>query len=145
MLQFSSVQFSCSVVSDSLRPHELQHARPPSASPIRPPQIRGPRQFWVFLFEYLTVGRIDRRFIFSYKRSRYKTHSFSLLLVLSHMIPSPHVHLLTRLPFTPISQAPEKQKEGTFPSMTDYLYWKKARILLSWGQQAIQGSYVICS
>ena len=25
--QFSSVQFSLSVVSDSLRPHELQHAR----------------------------------------------------------------------------------------------------------------------
>ena len=25
----SSVQFSCSVMSDSLRPHELQHARPP--------------------------------------------------------------------------------------------------------------------
>ena len=25
----SSVQFSCPVVSDSLRPHELQHARPP--------------------------------------------------------------------------------------------------------------------
>ena len=32
MLQFSSVQFSCSVVSDSLRPHELQHARPPCPS-----------------------------------------------------------------------------------------------------------------
>ena len=28
-VQFSSVQFSGSVVSDSLRPHELQHARPP--------------------------------------------------------------------------------------------------------------------
>ena len=27
--QFSSVQFSRSVVSDSLRPHRLQHARPP--------------------------------------------------------------------------------------------------------------------
>ena len=27
--QFSSVQFSRSVVSDSLRPHGLQHARPP--------------------------------------------------------------------------------------------------------------------
>ena len=27
--RFSSVQFSHSVVSDSLRPHELQHARPP--------------------------------------------------------------------------------------------------------------------
>ena len=31
----SSVQFSCSVMSDSLRPHELQHTRPsyPSSSP----------------------------------------------------------------------------------------------------------------
>ena len=33
MFQFSSVQFSHSVVSDSLRPHELQHARPPCPSP----------------------------------------------------------------------------------------------------------------
>ena len=30
----SSVQFSCSVVSNSLRPHELQHTRPPCPSPI---------------------------------------------------------------------------------------------------------------
>ena len=29
----SSVQFSCSVLSDSLRPHELQHARPLCPSP----------------------------------------------------------------------------------------------------------------
>ena len=29
----SSVQFSRSVVSDSLRPHELQHARPPCPAP----------------------------------------------------------------------------------------------------------------
>ena len=28
----SSVQFSCSVMSNSLRPHELQHARPPCPS-----------------------------------------------------------------------------------------------------------------
>ena len=32
-LWFSSVHFSCSVVSNSLRPHELQHARPPCPSP----------------------------------------------------------------------------------------------------------------
>ena len=32
--RFSSVQFSRSVVSDSLQPHELQHARPPCPSPI---------------------------------------------------------------------------------------------------------------
>ena len=31
--EFSSVQFSRSVVSDSLRPHESQHARPPCPSP----------------------------------------------------------------------------------------------------------------
>ena len=31
--QFSSVQFSHSVMSDSLWPHELQHARPPCPSP----------------------------------------------------------------------------------------------------------------
>ena len=32
-VQFSSVQFSRSVVSDSLRPHESQHSRPPCPSP----------------------------------------------------------------------------------------------------------------
>ena len=32
-VRYYSVQFSCSVVSDSLRPHELQHARPPCPSP----------------------------------------------------------------------------------------------------------------
>ena len=32
-VQFSSVQFSLSVVSDSLQPHESQHARPPCSSP----------------------------------------------------------------------------------------------------------------
>ena len=32
-LRISSVQFSRSVVSDSLRPHESQHARPPCPSP----------------------------------------------------------------------------------------------------------------
>ena len=29
----NSVQFSCSVMPDSLRPHELQHTRPPCPSP----------------------------------------------------------------------------------------------------------------
>ena len=33
LLVFSLVQFSRSVVSDSLRPHESQHARPPCPSP----------------------------------------------------------------------------------------------------------------
>ena len=38
-LKGSSVQFSCSVVSDSLRPHESQHFRPPCLSPT-------PRVHW---------------------------------------------------------------------------------------------------
>ena len=33
LLYYSSVQFSPSVVSDSLRPHESQHTRPPCPSP----------------------------------------------------------------------------------------------------------------
>ena len=33
LFRFSSVQFSRSVMSNSLRPHELQHARPPCPSP----------------------------------------------------------------------------------------------------------------
>ena len=33
MVRFSSVQFSCSIVSNSLWLHELQHARPPCPSP----------------------------------------------------------------------------------------------------------------
>ena len=37
--QFSSVHFSHSVVSDSLRPHESQHARPPCPS-------QAPRVYW---------------------------------------------------------------------------------------------------
>ena len=32
-IQFSSVQFSCSLMSDSLWPHGLQHTRPPCPSP----------------------------------------------------------------------------------------------------------------
>ena len=36
-LKILSIQFSCSVVSDSLRPHESQHARPPCPSPA--PQV----------------------------------------------------------------------------------------------------------
>ena len=38
-LQFSSVHFSRSIVSDSLRPHESQHARPPCPSPT--PGVHG--------------------------------------------------------------------------------------------------------
>ena len=44
-IQFSSVQFSRSVVSDSLRPHESQHTRPPSPTPRVHPNSR-PSSRW---------------------------------------------------------------------------------------------------
>ena len=40
----SSVQFSCSVVSDSLRPHESQHARLPCPSPS--PRVHSNSRPW---------------------------------------------------------------------------------------------------
>ena len=40
-----SVQFSCSVVSDFLRPHESQHARPPCPSPT--PRVYPTHDHWV--------------------------------------------------------------------------------------------------
>ena len=46
-VKISSVQFSRSVVSDSLRPHESQHARPPCPSPT--PGVRSdsrPSSLW---------------------------------------------------------------------------------------------------
>ena len=46
---FSSVQFSHSVVSNSLRPHELQHARPPYPSPT--PRVHSnsrPSSWWCY-------------------------------------------------------------------------------------------------
>ena len=49
-VQFSSVQFSWSVVYDSLRPHELQHARPPCPSPT--PRVHPnswPSNWWCHL------------------------------------------------------------------------------------------------
>ena len=46
-IQFSSVQFSHSVMSDSLQPHESQHARPPCPSPT--PEVHSnsrPSSWW---------------------------------------------------------------------------------------------------
>ena len=43
---FSSVQFSRSVMSDSLRPHESQHARPPCPSPTPEVHSNSRRSSW---------------------------------------------------------------------------------------------------
>ena len=48
IVQIRSDQISRSVVSDSLRPHESQHARPPCPSPtprVQPSPLRGTWEF----------------------------------------------------------------------------------------------------
>ena len=54
MVQFSSVQFSCSVTSDTLRPHESQHARPPCPSPT--PGVHSKYKSTLKLFIDLSVS-----------------------------------------------------------------------------------------
>ena len=44
-VRFSSVQFSCSVMSDSLQPHEMQHARTPWPSQL--PEFTQTHVHWV--------------------------------------------------------------------------------------------------
>ena len=45
LLESTSVQFSRSIMSDSLRPHGLQHTRPPCPSPI--PRVSQMHVHWV--------------------------------------------------------------------------------------------------
>ena len=54
VLWFSSVQFSSSVMSDSLQPHESQHARPPCPSPT--PGVHSKYKSTLKLFIDLSVS-----------------------------------------------------------------------------------------
>ena len=92
-VQLSSVQFSRSVVSDSLRPHELQHARPPC--PSQTPRVHSdsrPTSHWchpaisssvVPLFSYPPIPPSIR--VFSNESTllmrwpKYWTFSFSII------------------------------------------------------------------
>ena len=99
LIQFSSVQFSRSVVSDSLQPHELQHARPPCPSPT--PGVHSnscPSSWWchpaisssVIPFSSCPQSLPSIRVIFneSTLRMRWaKYWSFSFSIILSKEIP----------------------------------------------------------
>ena len=63
--QFSSVQFSCSIMSDSLWPHGLQHVRPPCSSPT--PGVHsnsGPWSRWC----HPTISRADTGYKMNLKK-----------------------------------------------------------------------------
>ena len=67
-----SVQFSCSVMSNSLRPHELHHARPPCPSPT-PRVYPNPRRFRGYLrhtpspMDLVTHFRVKTKISVTYK------------------------------------------------------------------------------
>ena len=73
-IEFSSVQFSCSVVSDSLQTHEPQHVRPPCPSPA--PGIH-PNQFPLSRWCHPTISSPVVPF-FSYPQSFPVSGSFSM-------------------------------------------------------------------
>ena len=60
-ITFSSVQFSPSVVSDSLRPDESQHTRPPCPSPT--PRVRS-NSIWQQIWETQQWPRDWKRSVF---------------------------------------------------------------------------------
>ena len=61
MTNLSSVQFSRSVMSDSLQPHESQHARPPCPSPTPQPRQHIKKQRHYFTKE----GPSSQSYVFS--------------------------------------------------------------------------------
>jgi len=73
-VMFSSVQFSRSVVSDSLRPHESQHARPPCPCCIYLNIFAYALYFYSFrlTFKSMIYKLINLRIMFSYN-SRYES------------------------------------------------------------------------
>jgi len=54
LIVLGSVQFSCSVVSDSLWPHESQHTRPPCPSPS-PGVYSNSRWIWVHFLAFFKI------------------------------------------------------------------------------------------
>ena len=78
---FSSVQFSHSVVPDSLRPHELQHARPPCPSPDE-----SIRKLWYIYIKKNTFESVLMRWmklepIIQSEVSQKEKHQYSILRI----------------------------------------------------------------
>ena len=89
---FSSVQFSCLVVSDSLRPHGLQHTRPPCPSPTpglysnpcplsqccHPTSSSSVVPFFSCLQSFPASGSFQMSQLFCIRCPKYWTFSFSI-------------------------------------------------------------------
>ena len=69
LLCVSSIQFSCSVMSDSLQPHGLQHTRPPCPSPTPRACSNSCPSSWVFFNESVLCIRWPKYWGFSFSIS----------------------------------------------------------------------------
>ena len=72
-----SVQFSCSVVSNSLQPHELQHARPPCPSPT--PGVHSNSAIKKNAFESVLMRWMKLEPIVQSEVSQKEKHQYSIL------------------------------------------------------------------
>ena len=84
-MTFSSVQFSRSVMSDSLRPHELQHARPPCPSPtpgVYSRFLRKPRNICLILPSLLSYHWLRTTRFWSIKGRQHCSKCFIYILAL---------------------------------------------------------------
>ena len=81
-LEDSSVQFSHSVMSDSLWPHELQHARPPCPSPA--PRVHPnscPLSWWANQGTTLTLHGVSPAWPAGFQNPRYVVTLYLFLLL----------------------------------------------------------------
>ena len=61
-IYISSVQFICSVMSDSLRPHESQRARPPCPSPT--PGVYSNSCIYIYIYIYTNTDIVPNLAIY---------------------------------------------------------------------------------
>ena len=121
---FSSVQFGRSVVSDSLRPHELQHARPPCPSPTH--SNSRPSSRWCH--HLLTVGSERTRIVILFVIF----HSLKILcFLLPHFckkVLEPQMWMRKR----PCTEAGVAAPAGPLPSLS-----------VAWVARWLQGPWVV--
>ena len=145
--QFSSVQSSRSVVSDSLRPHESQHTRPPCPSPT--PRVHSnscPSSWWCHQPSHPlsspSPSTITLRSLLSHSQQAFPDLPLSKLFLpfSAYVIPYPIIaHCITRTSFnyfifrvlTPRGQVYLSPLLLHFPLLTECLSHRKSPLIIS--------------
>ena len=119
-MQFNSVQFSRSVVSESLRPHESQHARPPCPSPT--PGIHSdlrPSSWWCHPAISSSWGQSQNNRIVSF---HFQGKPFNITVI--------HV-------YAPTSNAEEAEVEGYYEDLLELTPQKDVLFIIGEGNAEV--------